>query len=119
MIFLIDIACILFACVAANHLGLVSAIESVTDTKLSVVSCPKCLSFWATMLYGLTHIATTGPIACIAISFLNAWLAVWLELGMAYIDTIYLKLYEKVITTGNDDTPAADANGGDSAGSVS
>ena len=121
MTYWIDIACILFVSVAMNHLGLIGEIEHVYGHRLKVVNCPKCAAFWLTTIYGLWMIHPFyGEITkVLAISFLNAWLAIWLELGMTYIDKIYLKLYGKIITTGNDNAPAADTDGGDPAGSVS
>lgn len=62
---------------------------------------------------------TDAAIMVLATSFLASYAAIWLELAEAYIDTLYLKLYEKIITTNNDDAPAADADSGRSAGTVS
>lgn len=112
-----DIACIVFVCVTANHLGLIVAIERVTGRDLPVINCPKCLSFWVTMGYcGLN--GGYGLLAMLAVSFLASYIAIWLELIEGFIDTLYLKLYEKIYAT-TDNTAAADADDGDSAGAVS
>lgn len=106
MIFLI-----VFCCVAANHLGLIKAIEAVTKCHgLPIVSCPRCLSFWCTLLYG----AINGycVINTISVAFLGAWLAPWLELAMGYTDTFYYKGYDAIYNT-KDDTASADGGQGD------
>ena len=113
-----DIACIVFTCVTANHLGLISAIETVTKIHgLPIVSCVKCLTFWVVLSYGLFnggHIITM-----LAISFLASYLALWLELIEAFIDKLYMKLYGTIDTDNTDDTDTADADYGDSASTVS
>ena len=122
----IDIVSIVFVCVTVNHLGLVSAIEHTIKTRLWVVNCPKCLTFWATVVYCCDKIAThrTGDVAhaaimVLAISFLASYVGIWLELLEGYVDTLYMKAYEKITTANNDDATAADADNGNSAGSVS
>ena len=115
----IDVASIVFVCVTANHLGLISKIEEVTGRELPVINCPKCSTFWVTMGWGCNDIASYGTlIAVLAISFLASYTAIWLELLEGLIDTLYMKIYGKVITTGNDDTAAADADNGHSTGTV-
>lgn len=117
----IDIVSIVFACTAANHLGLVTAIEEVFDMELPIINCPRCFTFWSILCYGCCKIVTNGAemVEVLAISFLCAWAAIWVELGMGYIDTLYTKLYEKIYTNGKDYETATDTNDGDTAGSVS
>ena len=115
----LDIASIVFVCVTANHLGLIEAIQTVTKCPhLPIISCPKCLTFWSVLIYGLWVVGITDIPLLLAISFLCSYLALWLELLEAFIDTIYMKCYETIYdhTT---DTPAADADEDNSAGSVS
>lgn len=112
-----DIAMLMFACVAANHLGLVDAMEKVLGRKIPIVNCCKCFTFW-TVLF-TSFLSGWNMVEALAVSFLFAWLALWVELGMGFIDTLYLKLYEKVTAAGNDDTVATDANNDDSESAVS
>ena len=112
----IDIASIVFVCVTANHLGLVKAIEESTERDLAVVNCPKCSSFWSTLAY--TIFVTHEPISSLAISFLASYIAIWLELLEGYIDTLYLRLYDKIYPT-SDNTVAASPDKGNTPGSVS
>lgn len=100
-----DIASIVFACTAANHLGLIQAIQTVTKRhKLPIVSCAKCFSFWTVLIYCL--VGRTSVITSLAISFLSAWSAVWLDLFMGIIDKLYIKVYDKIYPT----TDSADAD---------
>jgi hypothetical protein len=46
-----------------------------------------------------------------ATAFLNAYLAVWLELAMGYIDTLYYKLYGTIYTTEDNETATASNDG--------
>lgn len=111
-----DVACVLFACVAANHLGLVTAVEEVTGKTFHIVNCPKCATFWASLVCCLSHHA--GIVTAAAVSFLAAYAAVWLELFMGFIDKQYEKAYDTIYSTATDDTAAADADKGNTDGSV-
>ena len=89
-----DVACIVFACTAMNHLGLIRAIKTVTKcNRLPVVSCPKCLSFWSVLAYGTWHEGLAGLPVTLAASLLCSYTAVWLELIMYAIDTLYNRIY--------------------------
>ena len=101
-----DIAAIVFACTAVNHLGLISAIERVIKHSLPVINCPKCLTFWSVLAYGSVCCcitATPTTVGCLsiaaavisvpAISLLCSYLAIWLELLMYTIDTLYNRIY--------------------------
>jgi len=90
-----DIACIVFVCTAVNHLGLIETIEGIIKREIPIVNCPKCASFWATLTYLL--LGTKGNLMEIpfwlAISLLCSYLAIWLELIMYAIDTLYNRIY--------------------------
>ena len=91
----IDIAAIVFACTAVNHLGLIAAIERIMRHRLPVVNCPKCLTFWSTLTYCLVYCDDIATIPFIlALSFLAAYAAVWLQLLMYSVDTIYNRIYD-------------------------
>ena len=117
---LTDIACIVFICVTMNHLGLISKVEEVMGRELPIVNCPKCGSFWLSLIYLLGKFDEfMGNISMVlAISFFASYSALWLELIEAYIDTLYMKLYEKIYESAAD-APATGADNGDPQGSVS
>ena len=97
----IDVAMILFSCVAANHLGLVHAVENVTDKELPVINCPRCFSFWCVLLY--MTLTCHSIIVSVATSFLCAALAPWVKLLMGFSDKKYNELYDKVFTATEDE----------------
>ena len=98
-----DIACIVFACTAANHLGLVAAVERVISRPIPVVNCPKCLTCWSVMAYCMATVPCTSAQdvlavlpRLLAISLLCSYLAIWLELLMYAIDTLYNRIYVRI-----------------------
>ena len=113
----LDIVGIVFTCVTANHLGLIAAIEEVVDRNLPIVNCVKCFTFWSVLTY-LWWYHAVNIVEMLAISFMASYIALWLELAEGYIDTQYLKLYEKIFRTPAD-TVTADPDDGHPAGPVS
>ena len=101
-----DIASIVFICVTANHLGLIQAIEGVLGTRLYIVNCPKCFTFWMVLTY--TTFTMHGMIPSLAISFLASYTAIWLELLEGYVDTLYMMLYEKIYPNDENHPSATD-----------
>lgn len=118
MIIWVDIASIVFVCVTMNHLGLVAAIEEKVGNELPILDCPKCSTMWCTFVYTLWHVGFSDIPLVLAISFLSSYSALWLELFEGYIDTLYLKLYDKIYNS-SFDTSSSDSEQGYSAGSVS
>lgn len=98
----LDVMMIVFSVVAANHLGLVAAVESTIHHHLPIVNCPKCASFWAVFAYGSVCCDTIAAIpTTLAVAFLSAWSAIWLDLLMGIIDYLYLKVYDTIYSTTN------------------
>lgn len=88
------IAAIVFICTAVNHLGLISTIECIIKRKLWIIDCPKCLTCWSVMTYQL--LTNCNPLLSLAIALLCAYLALWLNLIMYAIDTLYNRIYGKI-----------------------
>ncbi|MBR1500071.1 MAG: hypothetical protein IJ615_10680 [Bacteroidaceae bacterium] len=112
-----DIAAIVFACTAINHLGLVTAVEQLVRHHLPVVNCPKCLTFWSTLVLGLSgdgimSANPSGVVQWLAISFLASYSAIWLELIMYSIDTIYNRIYDKISKYTPEESDGETADGG-------
>ena len=109
----LDVLMIVFSATAANHLGLVAAVEQVLHRPLPVINCPKCLSFWATLTYGCSVCCDSIealPSALphlFALSLLCAWLAIWLDLAMGIIDHLYIKVYDTFYPTTTPTDPDA------------
>lgn len=115
-----DIACIIIACTLANHLGLIIKLEEIIHHRLPIVDCSKCFTFWSSLTFGL-YIGTP-LVRCLAISFMSAFIAVWLELLLSVIDYYYIKIYETYNTTDAADTTSATdirPDDGDTASSLS
>lgn len=92
----IDILLLMLSCTLANHLGLVEAIEGVIRHKIPILNCSKCAGYWVVLIYSI-YIGRP-LIASVAVSFLCAYAAVWLELLCGYIDTLYNRCYENIYT---------------------
>ena len=105
----LDIASIVFVCTAVNHLGLIQAIEAFIRHRMPVLNCIKCLTFWSIIAYGFSvgFGSAEAAIKTLAIAFLAAWSAIWLDLFMGIIDKFYLKIYGKIYPTA--DTTDTDA----------
>lgn len=100
---------ITFSVVAANHLGLVAAIERTVKHRLPIVNCPKCMTFWTVLAYGMAAGSDhfEDILELVAVALLAAWAAIWLDLFMGFIDKLYLKAYEQIYPTA--DTADTDA----------
>ena len=88
----LDIASIVFACTAVNHLGLIGKLEEMWG-ELPIFNCPRCLTFWSVLAYGMWYVGISSMPRVLAISFLCSYLAIWLELIMYAIDTLYNRIY--------------------------
>lgn len=95
----LDIAMIVFAVTAANHMGLIDAIEKAIGCKIPIVNCCKCGTFWATLIYCFFKGVEIDIFMVVAISFVAALTAIWLELGMGAIDKLYERIYERIYDT--------------------
>ena len=91
-----DIACIVFVCTAVNHLGLIETIEGIIKREIPVVNCPRCFTCWSVFAYELWCVGFSDLPMALAISFLCSYLAIWLELIMYAIDTLYNRIYVKI-----------------------
>jgi len=110
-----DIAAIVFVCTAVNHLGLIAAIERIVKHSLPVINCPKCFTCWSVMIYGMATIPYSSlqsvAIAIprlLAISLLCSYLAIWLELLMYAIDTLYNRIYGTIENNNQKETDDED-----------
>jgi hypothetical protein len=108
----LDVLMVVFSVTAANHLGLVAAVEGVIRHRLPVLNCPRCAAFWSVIMYGIAEanyslFTIHFSLIVLSVALLAAWAAIWLELFMGFIDQLYLKIYEQIYPTA--DTPDADA----------
>lgn len=88
------LAAIVFISTAVNHLGLIQAIENIVGRRLRIIDCPKCLTCWCVMAYQL--VTNCNPLTSFAIALLCSYLALWLNLILYAIDTLYNSIYGKI-----------------------
>ena len=105
----IDIACIVFACATANHMGLIESLEKAIGRSIPVLNCVKCSTFWFVLAY--SSVSSGCLTESLAVSFLASYLALWVELSETYIDTLYIKLYGTITETDNGGAPSSDPEG--------
>lgn len=98
-----DIAWIVVICTSMNHLELVKTMEGLLKKEIPVVNCPKCATFWASLVWCLTGRCITATSMAdtlaalpqiLAVSFLAAYAAIWIELIMYSVDTLYNRIYD-------------------------
>ena len=76
--------------ILAHHLGLSEAISKVIS---KVLKCPRCLSFWTVLLVLVLH--GYNVFFAIGLSLLMAYLAIWSELLLGFLNQLYEKLWQK------------------------
>ena len=82
---------VMAAAVTLQHLGLT---DTVADVLGKILRCPKCLAFWATLIYlmcydGQTISQSLGAAACMA------YLSHWFGLVLMRLCSIYDKLWQR------------------------
>lgn len=100
-----DLLKIVFIAAAVNHLGLIAAIERIVNRRLLVLNCSKCLAFWSALAYFL--IGRHSVIDSVTAAFAGAYSAVWAELLMYFVDSLYLMIYGKISNGKASDNEAA------------
>lgn len=80
----------MMAACLAQHLGLPQAIASVL---LKVTKCPKCLTFWSTLLVLL--MAGCSIFIASALSILMSYLSHFFGLVLMVLNNLYDRLWEK------------------------
>ena len=101
-----DIVWIVIICTSMNHMGLVAVVERIIRHRLPIVNCVKCSTFWSVLLYGVAKANFSlftfhsslptlhTSLKLLALSFLASYAAIWLELIMFSIDTLYNHIYD-------------------------
>ena len=89
-----EAAMLVVGCVLFVNMGLSDAIQQRLGFRSSILSCPKCCSFWASLIFLIFN----GCRLAIAVgaSFLFSYLALWADLGLSALNKIYNELYTKI-----------------------
>lgn len=102
-----DAALITVSCVLFIQMGLSEAIQKVLHIRIQIISCPKCLTMWTNLTFLI--LSKNRILDAVAVSFLFAYIALWLALLYDSIAVLYNMCYEKITPT--QDTPSAEADG--------
>ena len=100
---LVAVSCVLFV-----QMGLSGAIQDAVRIKSRILSCPKCLTFWAVLAWELAHRA--GVVSAVAASFILSYAALWVALILDGLTVLYNSLYNAITET-TEDTPEDAAPG--------
>lgn len=84
------IGCVFISCVLFIHLGLGEAVERTLRISFILLSCVKCLTFWSMLAYSLIHSFPLEYALCL--SFVSAYAALWADIPLAKLATLYEKL---------------------------
>lgn len=108
----VEAAALTASCVLFIGMGLEAEIERILSCRFKVLSCPKCLTFWSVLLFGV--VTRHGFVETVAVSFLSAYAALWLSLLCDALTNLYNRIYETITkpTEGASENSAA-ANGQD------
>ena len=88
-------ALMLMVCVVLfNHMGLCDAVEGILHYRFKVLSCVKCGTFWTVLIASLVE--GTPIIMSMALSFMTAYAALWLELLLGLLGRAYEDTYDKI-----------------------
>ena len=88
---------VLISSVLFIGMGLSGEIQRIAGISVKILNCPKCLTFWSTLV---TLLAERHPVfPTIAVSFIASYLAMWLTLAYDAATVKYNRLYEKITET--------------------
>lgn len=99
---------LMISVVLFNHMGLCETIEKVLHYKFKILSCSKCGTFWASLISYV--VGGTPIIESIALSFVLAYIALWLELALALMAKWYETCYDKISEAETDKDNASSEN---------
>lgn len=89
------IALVWFSAVMFIHMGLGEAVERTLHIRFVLLHCMKCCTFWTTLGYSLLVTQLPCEVA-IALSFALSYAALWADLALAKLSTVYEDLYKSV-----------------------
>lgn len=105
-----EAALVATSCVLFVQMGLSGAIQDAIRIRSRLLSCPKCLTFWAVLAWELAHHA--GLVSAVAVSFVLSYAALWAALILDGLAVLYNTLYETITETNTGASPDAQAGAG-------
>lgn len=104
---MILLACIVtISVVLFIHMGLSEKIQSILHIDLDFFKCCKCLTHWTTLCVLIYN--GYSVLYSVGVSFIFAYVALWLELFLGYLSTLYDKIYGKIYPSQKGQTDKAD-----------
>lgn len=98
---MLGIASVFVSCVLFIHMGLGDAISEKLDIDFILLKCVKCITFWSTLAYAILFTKITWT-ACIAIAFLASYAALWADLVLSKVASIYDEKYNEILDSERD-----------------
>lgn len=99
---------ILVTCVLYIHLGMGDTLGRIFHSEAYVFKCVKCVTWQATLAYTI-FCSDLNVLACLAISFISAYIALWLDLMLSKLASLYEKWNKECMVAGEPERPAADS----------
>ena len=96
---------ILVVCVLYIHLGMGDTLGRIFHSNAYVFKCVKCVTWQATLAYTL-FFSDLNVLACLAVSFVSAYIALWMELMLSKMTSLYEKWNEEDLVAGEPEHPA-------------
>ena len=96
---------ILVVCVLYIHLGMGDTLGRIFHSNAYVFKCVKCVTWQATLAYTL-FFSDLNVLACLAVSFVSAYVALWMELMLSKMASLYEKWNEEGLVAGEPEHPA-------------
>ena len=104
---LIGIGYILVICVLYIHLGMGDTLGKIFHSEAYVFKCVKCITWQSVLAYTIC-LSDLNVLACLAVSFASAYVALWLELALSKLASLYEKWSEENVVAGEPEHPATD-----------
>lgn len=105
---LISIGYILVVCVLYIHLGMGDTLGRIFHSEAYVFKCVKCITWQSVLAYTIC-LSDLNVLACLAVSFVSAYVAIWLELVLSKLASFYEKWDKEGMVAGEPERPAADS----------
>lgn len=103
-----EVALITVSCVLFVQMGLSDAISGVFHVRFRVLSCPRCIVFWSSLIWTLA--TKNNFVVSVAASFIASYCALWLTLAYDAVAILYNDIYEQITKT-NDTSSDAERPG--------
>lgn len=109
------IVCVLISSCLFIHLGMGETIEKTIRIRFVLFRCVKCLTFWSVLGYSLL-VEQFSVVVSICVSFVCAYAALWIDLLLVKLSSVYEKLSENVVAEESESVSATNRDQEDKGG---